>query len=197
MRPDDTEWTTETPPSYERVHRRLFGLAPKGLVATLALLTLAAALAGFAAGAAAVGALLLLASVFLAALYVEQARRRQESSLDRVAAAAADHTRALAGFTGASVRTWTRAGREVAGLRLEAHRLARERSQLQYALGGAAYDEDEPRVAELRAELRRCSERIDACAREANRTVARARRRTADERLAVAATQIRKPRASG
>jgi len=190
-----TQW--ETPPSYERVQRRLFGLAPKGLVAALALLTLAAALAGFAAGAPAFGALLLVASLLLAALYVEQARRHRETSFDRVAAAAADHTRALAGFTGASVRTWTRTGREVAGLRLEAHRLARERSQLQYALGGAAYDEDEPRVAELRAELQRCIERIESCADEAHRTVARAKRRTADERLAVAATRIRKPGASG
>ena len=194
MRADDTQW--ETPPSYERVHRRLFGLAPKGLVAALTLLTLAAALAGFAAGAAAVGAVLLIVSLFLAALYVERARRSRESSLDRVAAAAADHTRALAGFTGASVRTWTRTGRELAGLRLEARRLARERSQLQYALGGAAYDEDDPRIAELRAELKRCVERIEACMDEAHRTVSRAKRRTADERLAVAATQIRKPGAS-
>jgi hypothetical protein len=192
MRVDD-QWTTQTPPSYERVQRRVFGLAPRGLVAAAAVLLLAAAIAGFAAAGIAVGILLLLAALLLGALYVEQARRSRASSFDRIAAAATDHTRALAGFTGASVRTWTRAGREVAKLRVEAHRLARDRSQLQYELGGAAFAEDEARVTELRAEMRRRTDRIDACARAAHAAVARAKRRTDAERLAVASTQIRKP----
>jgi hypothetical protein len=183
----------QSPPSYERVQRRFFGLAPKGLVAVLAVVSLAFALVAFAAGAAPVGAVLLLSALFLAALYVEQARRQRSSPLDRAAASLADRTRALAGFGGASVRTWTRTGRDVAALRLEARRLARERSRLQYALGGAAYEEDASRVADLRSELRRCAERIDACASEADRAVARARRRTAEEKLAVAATEIRTP----
>jgi hypothetical protein len=187
----------QSPRSYERVQRRVFGLAPKGLVAVLAVVALALALVALAAGASGVGALLLISALFLAALYVEQARRRRESSLGRATAAVADQTRALAGLGGASIRTWTRTGHEVAGLRLEARRLERERSQLQYELGGAAYDEDDARVAALRGELHRCAERIDACAHEANRAVARARRRTAEERLAVAATQIRKPGDSG
>ena len=185
--------TIESPPSYERVQRRVFGLAPAGLVAAASLLALVAAIAGYAIAGFAVGVLLLLASLLLAALYLEQARRRRESSLDRIAAAAADHTRALAGFTGASVRTWTRAGREVARLRVEGHRLARERSHLQYALGGAAFDEDEPRMAELRSELARCTGRIDACARAAQAAIARAKRRTDAERRAIAATEIRPP----
>jgi len=145
---DQTDWT---PPSYERVHRRVFGLAPGGLVAAAALLTLAAAVVGFAAGDVVVGVLLLLASLLLALVFVEQARRHRASAFERIAAAAVDHTRALAGFTGSTAGTWTRAGRDVARLRVEAHRLARERSQLQYALGGAAYDEDAGRIEALRA----------------------------------------------
>ena len=187
---DETQWT---PPAYEGVHRRVFGPAPGGLVAVATLLTLAAAVAGLATGDVVVGVLLLAASFLLGIVYVEQARRYGESSLERIAAAALDHTRALAGFTGSAAGAWTRAGRDVARLRLEAHRLARERSRLHYALGAAAYEEDAARVAELRAELRRCVERIDGCAAAARATLEGARKRTADERLAVASTQIRRP----
>jgi hypothetical protein len=194
VRADEDRWTIAAPPSYERVRRRVFGLAPNGLVAVAALLTLAAAIIGFATAGVAVGVLLVLGALLLAALYLEQARRNRDSSLDRVAAAAADHTKALAGFTGASVRTWTRTGREVAKLRVEAHRLARDRSQLQYALGGAAFEEDEARVAELRSEMRRCVDRIEACTRAAHAAVARAKRQTDAERRAIAATEVRPPK---
>ncbi len=183
----------ETPPVYERVQPHYFGVTPRGLVAGVAAVALVAAIVALATGNLAVGLLLLVAALFLVALFVEQARRSRTSSLDRVAAAAVDHTRALAGFTGASVRAWTRAGREVTKLRLEASRLARERSQLQYALGGAAFDENDARIAELRAQMRERTDRIEACAVEARATVQRARTRTKRERLAVASTEIRKP----
>ena len=187
---DETEWL---PPAYERVQRRVYGLAPGGLVAVATLLTLAAAVVGLATGDLVVGVLLLPAPLLLGVLCVERARWHGESSLERGAAEAVDRTRALAGFTGATAGAWTRAGRDVVRLRLEAHRLARERSRLQYALGGAAYDEDAGRVEELRAELRRCVERIDECAAAVRATLEGARRRTADERLAVDSTQVRKP----
>jgi hypothetical protein len=197
MQPDTRKWedvpVAESPPSYEVVRPRYFGLTPRGIAVAISVIALVAALIALASGQIAVGLLLLVASALLAALYLEQARRRRESSLDRVAAAAVDNTRALAGFTGASVRAWTGAGREVARLRFEASRLARERSQLQYALGGAAFDEDTPRVEELRAELKRCVDRIDECAAEAHAVIDRARSRTSRERLAVAQTQIREP----
>jgi len=181
------------PPAYERVRRRVFGLPPGVLVAVATLLTLAAAVVGLATGDVVVGVLLLAASFLLGIVYVEQARRYGESSVERIAAAAVDHTRSLAGFTGSTAGAWTRAGRDVARLRLEARRLARQRSRLQYALGGAAYDEDAARVEELRAELRRCVERIDGCAAAVRAALEGARKRTADERLAVASTQIREP----
>jgi hypothetical protein len=196
VQPDETQWTTVTPPSYERVYRRVLGLAPGGLAAAATLLTLAAAGAGLATGDVVVGVLLLLAACLLGAIYVERARHHRASSAARIAAAAVDHTRALAGFAGATAGVWTRAGRDVARLRLEAHRLARERSELQYALGGAAYDEDAERVVQLRTELTRCVERIDGCAAAAREAVQRARSRTADERRVVAATQVRKPGAT-
>lgn len=182
----------ETPPSYQVARPRYFGLTPRGLVVAIAFVAFVLAIVGFATGNIVVGVLLLVAALFLTALYTEQARRRRESSFDRVTAAAVDHTKALAGFTGASVRAWTGAGREVARLRLEAHNLARERSQLQYALGGACFDGDAAQTENLKDQMRLCTTRIDECAREAQAVVQRARRRTSRERLAVASTQIRK-----
>lgn len=195
MSGDDTDAfeVVETPPSYEVARPRYFGLTPRGLVVAIAVVAFALGIAGFATGNIAVGVLLLVAAAFLIVLYVEQARRRRESSFDRIAAAAVDHTKALAGFTGASVLAWTGAGREVAKLRLEASMRARERSELQYALGAACFEGDEAQIENLRGQMRLCTERIDACAAEARAAIARTRRRTARERLAVRQTQIRKP----
>src|SRR5205823_850855 len=127
------------------------------------------------------------------AFYAQQARSRRESSLDRVAAAAIDHSRALAGLAGTTLTAWTSAGRRVTALRLEANRLARRRSQLQYALGGAAYAGDDAQAAELRARMREVEEQIADCVREAERVVAQARTRTAQERFATAPTEVRRP----
>lgn len=179
------------PASYARATPRYFGLTPRRLVAALAAICFGAALVLLATGAIAIGVLLLLAALLLAALFAEQARRNRDSAFDRVAAAAVDNSRALAGFAGASMRTWTRAGRQVASLRLEATRLARGRAQLVYALGAAAYAEDEAEVIRLRTELHELDERIAACARAAHAVLAGARERTSQERLAVGATEVR------
>lgn len=185
--------TTENPATWEVARPRYFGVTPHGLAAVLAAFAFGAGVVLLVSGYLAVGALLLLAALLLAALFAEQARRQRHSAFDRVAAAAVDQTRALAGFTGSSVRAWTGAGRELARLRLEVNRRAKERSQLQYALGGAAYAGDDAAVTRLRAELQTLDERIAACVAEANEVVGRMRSTTAQERLAVAATEVRRP----
>src|SRR6059058_2524797 len=197
MRPEDDTQAfkvpppAESPPAWERVEPRYFGLTPHTLAAFIAAVLFGAGLVLLLTGSVAVGLLLLLAAALLGALYAEQARRRRTSSLDRVAAAAVDHTRALAGFTGASVRAWTHAGREVARLRLDASRCAKKKSQLQYALGGAAYDGNDAEAERLRSEMREIDERIQRCVDEANAVVDRARTRTSREKLAVSRTEIR------
>ena len=172
---------------------RTVGLAPRELVAAIAAAAIVAAVVSFALGAVVVGVLLLVAAAFLAALYLEQARRRRASSFDRLAAPGVDRTRGFAGFAATSIRTWTRTGREVARLRLDARTLERERARLQYQLGGACYAGDEPRLVELREQMRSCTERIDACAARARDAMADARSRVSEERLAVATTQVREP----
>jgi hypothetical protein len=181
------------PVAYERAERRTFGLAPHAFVAALAALALGAAISLLITGHLVAGLLLLALALLFGALYVEQARGRRSSAVDRFTAAAVDNSRAVAGFAGASVRAWTSAGRRVAQLRLEASRLARERSQLQYELGGAAYDEDADRTGELRDRMRGLDDRIEACAEEARTVLADARSRTSEERLAVGPTEVRGP----
>ena len=145
--PPTGEWADPKP--------RYFGVTPHGLAAVLAAFAFGAGVVLLVAGYVLVGVLLLVAAALLALIWAEQARRSRATAFDRVTAAAVDHTRALAGFTGSSVRAWTTAGREIARLRLEANRLAKQRSQLQYALGGASYAGDDAEVARLRDELAR------------------------------------------
>jgi hypothetical protein len=183
----------ETPATWDEAKPRYFGVTPHGLAAVVGAFALGAGIVLLAAGFVLAGMLLLAAAVLLAAIYAEQARRRRDTAFDRIAAAAVDHTRALAGFTGSSVRAWTGAGRELARLRLEANRRAKERTQLQYALGGAVYAEDHAEAERLRAELKAADDRIAACIAEANDVVERMRAARAEEKLAVVSTEVRRP----
>jgi hypothetical protein len=184
---------TETPATLDDTRPRYFGITPNGFAAVIAAFAFGAGVVLLISGDVLAGVLLLVAAVLLAAIFIEQARRRRDSAFDRAAAAAIDHTRALAGFTGSSVRAWTSAGRELARLRLKANRHAKERAQLQYALGGAVYAGDDAEAERLRGELRAADERIAAYAAEANEVVERMRTKRAQERLAVVATEIRAP----
>ena len=197
MRPDeqtqefDVPPPAETPPTWQRVEPHYFGLTPHTLAAFVAAFLFGAGIVLLISGSLAVGLLLIVAAVLLGALYAEQARRRRSSSFDLIAAAAVDHTRALAGFTGASVRAWTTAGRELTRLRLEANQCARRKSQLQYALGGAVYEGNDSEAERLREEMREADDRIHACIDEANAVVERARSHTSREKLAVSRTEVR------
>jgi hypothetical protein len=184
---------TETPATWDEVRPRYFGVTPHGLAAVIAAFAFGAGIVLLFSGYALAGVLLFVAAALLAAIFAEQARRRRDTAFDRVAAAAVDHTRALAGFTGSSVRAWTTAGREVARLRLEANRHAKARGQLQYALGGAVYAGDDAEAERLRAELQAADERLAACAKEANEVIERMRATRSQERLAVVATEVRHP----
>jgi hypothetical protein len=184
---------TETPATWDETKPRYFGVTPHGLAAVIAAFAFGAGAVLLVSGYVLAGVLLLVAAALLAAIYAEQARRRRDTAFDRIAAAAVDHTRALAGFTGSSVRAWTGAGRQIARLRLEANRRAKERTQLQYALGGAVYAGDDGETERLRADLQAADDRIAACVVEANEVVERMRATRAQERLAVVSTEIRQP----
>jgi hypothetical protein len=181
----------ETPATWDEARPRYFGITPHGLAAVIGAFAFGAGIVLLVSGEIAIGVLLLVAAALLAAIYAEQARRRRDTAFDRVAAAAVDHTRALAGFTGSSVRAWTGAGRALTRLRFEANRRAKERTQLQYALGGAVHAGDDAEAERLRAEMKAADDRIAACVEEANAVVERMRAARAQEKLAVAATEVR------
>jgi hypothetical protein len=184
---------SESPAAWDETKPRYFGVTPHGAAAVVAAFAFGAGVVLVLSGFVLAGVLLLVAAALLGAIYAEQARRKRDTAFDRIAAAAVDHTRALAGFTGSSVRAWTGAGRELARLRLEANRRAKQRTQLQYALGGAVYAGDEAEAERLRAEMQAADERIAACVAEANEVVERMRAARAQERLAVVATEVRAP----
>ena len=100
--------------------------------------------------------------------------------------------RMFAAFALRLAQTWARTAREVVALHIERHRLGRSRRALQYELGGAVLDDDEPLVADLRRRLQVCIEERARLEREARRTVIRARSTTKDERTAIAPTEIRR-----
>ena len=182
-----------TPVLYAQAERRTFGLAPNALVAVLAAFALGGALALLATGQLVGGLLLLAGGLMLGALFVEQARRRRASALDRVVADGIASSRALSRLAVVSMRAWSTAGGRTARSRLEARKLRRERSHVQYALGAAAFGGDETLIETLRDRMRALDGQIDACFEEARAAVARARTRTTRERLAVATTEIRPP----
>lgn len=185
----------ETPPSYERSEPHYFGLTPHLLLAAVGGIALLAGVLLLATGAVAVGVLLVVLGLLLVSLFVEQARHRRATPVDRVAASAIDNSLAFAGFTGATVGVWADAGRDATRFRLEARRLARRRSKLQFELGGAVHADDEGRVNELRAELTSVDSELRRCADGARSAIERARQRTKEERQAVSSTQVRRPAA--
>lgn len=189
-RPEPVE---ETPPAYSRVEPHYFGMTPHVLAGALAAALVLAGIVLLGTGSAAVGVLLLLAGLLLAALFAEQARRRRTSSIDRATARAADRSLAVAGFARAVVGTWADAAGRATRVRVEAKQLERERSRLQYELGGAVHAGDETRASELRQRMRELDAVIDERTRAARAAIDEARRRTRAERQAVSTTQVRRP----
>ena len=159
------------PVEYEVVHRRVFGLAPNGLLAALSVALGAIAVFLFFAGLLLAGVLFAAAAVLLSSLWLEQTGRRR------------GRVRDLSSLARGTLGAWSSAGRELARIRLEATRITKERSRVLYAVeqgdSGAA-----ERLAALERELEECVER-------ANAALSRSRRRTSEERLAAARTVIR------
>jgi hypothetical protein len=166
--------------------RNLYWALPNVLALVLALAALGGGIALLFLGRPALGAAVLGLAVLGLLVLAQEALRRQ------AVASGYGRARALSGYAGVSLRTWSRTGGRVARLRVESARLLRERRRLQFALGGAAYAGDRKAAAELTEALRRVDEQLVACAGEAAHSVESAQRRLAEERLALAPTQIRR-----
>jgi len=116
----------------------------------------------------------------------------QEAAAGDFVATRYGRMRALSGYAGMSLRTWSRASGRVARQRLETARLLRERNRVQFALGGAAYAGDASACEQLIAQITVLDGRLAECAAETARAIGQAQSRIAEERLAVSPTQIRR-----
>ena len=161
------------PVSYRVAERRVFGLAPPALVGVVAGVLAAGGVVLLVLGPILAGILLLLAALLLGGLYFEQVR------------APTDRLRWATGFAGGSVAAWASAGRELAGLRVQAARLTKERARAVYDLEHGD-EEAEERLAEL-------DRRMTVLADRAHDAIRRSRSRVQDERALAARTVVLPP----
>ena len=171
----------------ERSHRNIYSALPSVLTLTLDLAALGGGIALLLLDRTLLGAAVLGLAVLGLLVLAQEAARRD------AAAGGYDRARALSGYAGLSLRTWSRAGGRVARQRLEASRLLRERRRLQLALGAAAYAGDEEAARALIERMRSLDGLLAGCAAEIERAVGEVHSRLARERLALAATEIRRP----
>jgi hypothetical protein len=181
------------PMRHVQVEPRLFGVVPAGLTLVLGGVLALAGIILLATGGVLSGLLVLVIAALLLTLFFGAAQHAPTSPLATKALSAVDYVKSWLGFLGGSASAWSAAGREVLRLRREIRSLRPERDDVQFALGGAAYRENEAEAASLRAHLRdldrAIAERESAC----ERALARARKVSRRERLAVQATERIEP----
>jgi signal transduction histidine kinase len=181
------------PIAYSQPETRLFGVLAPLPTFVLAVVFLVGALVAFVTGSWVLGIMLLAFSAAMFVLFYGAAERDPSSGVSRGAlgtvARVAGWTRLAQGSAGA----WGSAGRRLFELRREIRPLRAERREVQFALGDAAYRQDETAVAALRARMAEIDDAIAANEREQEEVRARAKRRVEDERFAARETQFLPP----
>jgi hypothetical protein len=179
--------------SYTQPEPRLFGVLLPVPTFILACVTLAGELLSFATGSVVLGVMLLAFAAALFVLFYGAAERNPEGRISKAAVDGIERVTGWWRFSRQSATAWSGAGRRVVQLRRELHGLRGERKGVQLELGDAAYAQDETKVASLRARMAEIDDTIGARERESAETVARARARVDDERIAVTPTQHLSP----
>lgn len=172
---------------------KLFGVVSPAAAFVLGCVLLLGGFAALVTGSPILAILLLAAAGAAFVLFYGAAERDSAGALARGALTARDRVRGWATFTTSSAGAWTKAGRDVVGLRRELRALRRDRDQVQHALGEAAFKEDEDHVASLRARMREIDEEIAERERKRAEALAHARSRVEDERVAVHPTEVLTP----
>jgi hypothetical protein len=169
--------------------RRLFGvLAPGPTFVLGCVLLLGAVLAGVT-GSPAIAILLAALAAAAFVLFYGAAERDPSSPVANAALTSGRRLRGWALFGRESAGAWAHATRDVARLRAESRSLRRERRRAIAELGEAAYREDVALAGALRLRLKEIDEGL-AARREARvASIARARRRVQDERVAAQPTE--------
>lgn len=185
--------TGESPIAYSQPETRLFGVLAPLPTFVLGCVLLAGALAGLVAQSWVLGIMLLAFAAAVFVLFYGAAERDPQSGIARFALGIVGHVSGWTRFARGSAGAWGNAGRRVVGLRRETAPLRKERRDIQFALGDAAYRQDETTVASLRARMAEIDDAIAEKDREREEALARARNRVEDEKLAVRETQYLPP----
>jgi hypothetical protein len=179
--------------AYSQPETRLFGVLAPLPTFVLGCVLLAGALAGLVAQSWVLGIMLLAFAAAVFVLFYGAAERDPQAGISRFALGLVGQISSWTRFAQGSAGAWSNAGRRVIGLRREIGPLRRERRDIQFALGDAAYRQDETTVASLRARMAEIDDAIAEKEREREETLARARNRVEDERVAVRETQYLPP----
>src|SRR5919106_639838 len=184
---------TPTSISYSQPSPRLFGVLAPLPTFVLAAVLFAGGLMALVLQSWVLAVMLLAFSAALFVLFYGAAERDPSSRVARAALGAVARISGWTRFLSGSAGAWSGAGRRLYDLRRELGPLRRERREVQFALGDAAYRQDEGTVASLRARMAEIDDAIAERRREREETLARARRRVEDERLEVRQTQFLPP----
>jgi hypothetical protein len=179
--------------AYTKPEPKLFGVLLPVPTFVLACIVLAGALVSFISGNVVLGVVLLAFAAALFLLFYGAAERNPESGIARGAVGTVERVRGWWRFSRQSASAWSGAGRRVMQLKQELRPLRAERKEVQLVLGQAAYEQDEAKVASLRARIAELDDAIGERERESAEAFARARHRVDDERLAVQPTELLPP----
>jgi hypothetical protein len=185
----------ETVPAawYSQGTPKLFGVLAPAPTFVLAAVLFAGGLIALVLQSWVLAVMLLAFSAALFVLFYGAAERDPSSGISRAALGAVARVSGWARFVTGSAEAWSGAGRRLYDLRREVAPLRRERREVQFALGDAAYRQDEGTVASLRARMAEIDDAIAQREREREETLAKARKRIEDERLEVRETQFLPP----
>jgi hypothetical protein len=181
------------PIAYSQTEARLFGVLAPLPTFVLAVVFLVGALVAFITGSWVLGIMLLAFSAAVFVLFYGAAERDPSSGVARVALGAVARVTGWTRFAQGSAGAWGSAGRRLFELRRELRPLRAERREVQYALGDAAFRQDEAAVASLRARMSEIDDAIETNERTQEDVRAHARGRVEDERFASRETQLIPP----
>ena len=173
----------------DRGSPHLFGVLAPGPTFVLGCVLVLGAVLAALAGSLAVAILLAALAAAAFVLFYGAAERDPESPVAHAALTSGRRLRGWAFFGRESAVAWTRASRDVARLRVESRSLRRERRRAIAELGEAAYREDAALAGALRLRLREIDEGLAARRQAGVVSVARARRRVQEEKVAAQPTQ--------
>ena len=179
--------------SYSEPSQRLFGVLAPTPTFVLATVFLVGALLALVAQSWILAVMLLAFAAALYLLFYGAAERDPTSPVSRAVLGAVARVRGWTRFASGSAGAWSGAGRRLYDIRREIGPLRKERRDVQYALGDAAYRQDEATVASLRARMTEIDDALAERELERERTLENARRRVEEERLEVRQTQFLPP----